>query len=174
VYQVATEPLDENTLSAILPMNHVMTDIEADVFSLRRAPGHRLITAYPAAEGVDSALIEAAVNRRLRDMLHLEQPRRLEFIWHGTAWINQDLLPRLVGVADNLTAVQACNARGIALNTLLGREVARWLLTPQSYTPALNFEAPRRIRGFGVARHVPQLLMSAAKIVRRFSHIGRE
>lgn len=174
VYQVATEPLDENTLSAILPMNHVMTDIETDVFSLRRAPGQRLVTAYPAAAGVESAFIEAAVNHRLHDMLHLKQPRRLEFVWHGTAWINQDLLPRLVGVADNLTAIQACNARGIALNTVLGREVARWLMAPQSYSPALTFEAPRRIRGFGVARHVPQLLMTAAKIVRRFSQTGRE
>jgi glycine/D-amino acid oxidase-like deaminating enzyme len=170
VYEVATEALDANVLATTLPEKHVLTDVESDVFSLRLAAGHRLITAYPAAAGIAPASIEAAVNRRLRAMLHQYEARRLEFVWHGVAWINQSLLPRLVRVTDSLTAVQACNGRGIALNTILGREVARWLLAPQSYIPALALESPRRIRGFGVARYVPQLFMTAAMIARRLTH----
>jgi glycine/D-amino acid oxidase-like deaminating enzyme len=170
VYQVATEALDANTFTTTLPQNQVLTDVETDVFSLRWAPGHRLVTAYPAAAGIEHALIEAAVNRRMHAMLHLKQPQRLQFVWHGIAWINQSLLPRLVRVADNLTAVQACNARGIAVNTILGREIARWLLAPQSYTPALSFEAPRKVRGFGLARYGPQLLMTSAMLARRLTY----
>jgi glycine/D-amino acid oxidase-like deaminating enzyme len=173
VYEVATETVDANVIATTLPQKHVLTDVESDVFSLRWAAGDRLITAYPAASGIAPASIEAAVNRRLRAMLHRYEARRLEFVWHGVAWINQSLLPRLVRVADGLTAVQACNGRGIALNTIIGREVARWLLAPQ-YIPALALESPRRVRGFGVARYVPQLFMTAAMIARRLARRRRD
>lgn len=107
-------------------------------------------------------------------MLLRYEARRLEFVWHGVAWINQSLLPRLVQVADNMTAIQACNGRGIALNTILGREVARWLVAPRSYIPALSLEAPRRIRAFGVTRYIPQLLMSAAMLAGRLTKRHRD
>jgi glycine/D-amino acid oxidase-like deaminating enzyme len=174
VYEVATEPLGANVLATTLSGNQVLTDVETDIFSLRWATGHRLVTAYPGAAGIDRASIEAAVNRRLHAMLHQHKDRQLEFVWHGVAWINQGLMPRLVRVADNLTAVQACNGRGIALNTILGREIAHWLLTPQSYIPALALEAPRRVRGFGVARYVPQLLTTAAMIASRLTRWRRD
>ena len=167
VYEVATETLNTDVVATTLSGNHVLTDVENDVFSLRWAPGPRLITAYPAGAGVDRTLIEAAVSRRLGVILHRQERWQLEFIWHGVAWINQSLLPRLVRVSDDLLAVQACNGRGIALNTVIGREVARWLLAPQSYTPALSFEAPHRVHGFGIMRHVPQLFTSAATISSR-------
>jgi glycine/D-amino acid oxidase-like deaminating enzyme len=174
VYEVATESLDAETHGTTLPQNHVLTDVEADVFSLRWAPGRRLVTAYPAAAGLDCDSIEAAVNHRLRAVLRRFEGRRLEFVWHGVAWINQGLLPRLVRVADNLTAIQACNGRGIALNTILGREVARWLLTPDGYVPALSFAPPRRILGFAVARFAPQLWMAAARMARRLTYGRRD
>jgi glycine/D-amino acid oxidase-like deaminating enzyme len=169
VYEVATEAQSADVVAATLPGNHALTDVENDVFSLRWAPGPRLITAYPAGAGVDRGLIEAAVSRRLSAILHRQERWRLEFIWHGVAWINQGLLPRLVRVEDDLFAVQACNGRGIALNTVIGREMARWLLMPQSYTPAVSFEAPSRVHGFGMMRHVPQLFMSAATIASRLT-----
>jgi len=173
VYEVATEPLDANSIATTLPENHVLTDIETDVFSLRWATGGRLVTAHAAPAGMARASVEAVVNRRLRTMLRRHETRRLDFIWHGVAWINQSLLPRLVRVADDLTAVQACNGRGIALNTILGREVARWLLKPESYIPALSFESPRRVRGFDVVRHVPRLLMTAAIMAGRLTYRRR-
>lgn len=169
VYEVATESQGANAVARILPDKHVLTDVESDVFSLRWAEGQRLITAHPAASGAAPASIEAAVNRRLHALLPGYETRRLEFIWHGVAWINQSLLPRLVRVSDGLTAIQACNGRGIAQNTILGREVARWLLAPQSYIPAVALEPPRPVRGFAVVRYVPQLFMKAAMIARRWS-----
>ena len=167
VYEVATQTLDADAAQTTLSGNHALTDVENDVFSLRWAPGSRLITAYPAAAGVDRNSIEAAVSRRLDVMLRRREHWRLEFIWHGVAWINQGFLPRLVRIADDLLAVQACNGRGIALNTVIGREVARWLLAPLSYTPALAFEAPQKVQGFGMMRHLPQLFMSAASMAGR-------
>jgi glycine/D-amino acid oxidase-like deaminating enzyme len=106
-------------------------------------------------------------------MLPRYETRPLEFVWHGVAWVNQSLLPRLVRVAEGLTAIQACNGRGIALNTILARELARWLLEPKSYIPAVSLESPRKIRGFGVMRYVPQLLMTAAMIAGRLTNRRR-
>ena len=174
VYEVATEVLDAKLLATILPENHVLTDVETNIFSIRWAPGPRLITAHPAPAGTERRTIEAAVNRRLCSMLPGYEARSLEFVWHGVAWVNHGMLPRLVRVADDLTAVQACNGRGIALNTILGRELARWLVMPQSDLPALPFESPRKVRGFGVMRYVPQLLLSAAMIAGRLTNRRRE
>ena len=169
VYEVATGALGADVRSTILPAQHVLTDVEADVLSLRWADDNRLITAYPAAAGADHQALEAAVNRRLAAVLQLRAAQRLEFAWHGVAWINQGLLPRLVGVTDSLVAVQACNGRGIAVNTILGREVARWLVSPGSYRPEVPVEAPRNFRWFGVARHVPRFVLAAAMARRRLT-----
>ena len=174
VYEVATEVLDANLLATTLPENHVLTDVEPNVFSIRWAPGPRLVTAHPAPAGTNRGSIEAAVNRRLRSMLPGYEGRRLEFIWHGVAWVNRGMLPRFVRVADDLTAIQACNGRGIALNTILGRELALWLLMPQSHIPVLPFESPRKVRGFGVMRYMPQLLMAAAMIAGRLTNRQRD
>lgn len=51
-----------------------------------------------------------------------------------------------------------------------GRELARWLLEPKPYIPAVSRELPRKIRGFRVMRYVPQLLMSAAMIAGRIDY----
>jgi hypothetical protein len=83
------------------------------------------------------------------------------------------MLPRLIRVSDNLIAIQACNGRGIALNTILGREVARWLEAPGSYAPALDFEPPRPFRRMGLMRHLPRLMLSAAMLASRLRRDSR-
>jgi len=45
---------------------------------------------------------------------------------------------------------------------------------PQSDIPALPFESPRKVRGFGVMRYVPQLLLSAAMIAGRLTNRRRD
>jgi glycine/D-amino acid oxidase-like deaminating enzyme len=166
VHEVATQSLPPDLHAEILPGNHVLTDVENDVFSVRWADG-RLVTAFPGAASVNAATVEATVLRRLREKLPAYGQQRLNFAWHGTAWIGEGMMPRLVRVAQGLIAIQACNGRGIALNTILGREVAGWLLAPDSYAPALQFEPPRAFRHMGLMRHLPQMMLSAAMLVSR-------
>lgn len=167
VCEVLTEPLPQDMRAAILPQRHSLTDLEPDVFSIRYALGDRLITALPARRGQSAARIEQAVNRRLAQMLVVHRPLRLDQIWHGFAWVNGNLLPRLVKVESGMVAIQACNGRGLGTNTVFGRELARALVgsdTPDS----IGFEAPHRVSGFVLARHVPRLLMSVALVAKRF------
>ncbi|QKS00436.1 FAD-binding oxidoreductase [Sphingomonas sp. CL5.1] len=161
VCEMSTEPLPPEMRAAILPFGHSLTDMEADVFSIRYTAGDRLVTAHPMSSRHSIGQIAEAVNRRLAATLVAYRPLRLEHVWHGTAWVNSNLLPRLVRPAEGVIAIQACNGRGLGINTIIGREVARTLLDPGS-SPDIGFETPRRISGFAFARHVPHLLMTAA------------
>lgn len=173
VHEVATEELPPAAQAEILPAGQVLTDIETDVFSVRWAAGGRLISAFPGAAGVGRDKIESTVVRRLREKLPAYGHQKLDFAWHGVAWLGEGMLPRLAQVAEGLVAIQACNGRGIALNTLLGREVARWLQAPDTYAPALDLEPPRPFRQAGLMRHLPRLLLSSAMLVSRFRRASR-
>lgn len=168
VCEVATQPVSAALRQVILPMGHSLTDLEPDVFSIRFTSEGRLVTAFPAKERSSITRINEAVNARLAQMLVLPTRLRVDYVWFGTAWVNSNLLPRLVRIpgAKNLVVVQACNGRGLAINALIGREVAR-TLEPSKEAPLLPLEPPKPISGFLLARHVPRLLMSAALMARR-------
>jgi glycine/D-amino acid oxidase-like deaminating enzyme len=173
VHEVATEVLPPAVRVEVLPDDHVLTDIETDVFSVRWAAGGRLISAFPGAAGVHRTTVETTVIRRLREKLPAYGHQKLDFAWHGVAWLGEGMLPRLIQVADDLIAIQACNGRGIALNTILGRDVARWLRTSDNSVPALDFEPPRPFRQIGLMRHLPRLMLSAAMFVSQLRHGSR-
>jgi len=166
VCEVASEPLPAEMRAAILPEGHSLTDLEADIFSIRYAAGGRLVTAFPVNDKLTPTQIVEGVNRRLSEMLRVYRPLRLDYIWQGTAWVNSNLLPRLVRVEDGLVAIQACNGRGLGINALLGRELAQAIVDP-ARAPVIPFVAPSRVSGFALAKHVPRLLMSAALMTKK-------
>jgi glycine/D-amino acid oxidase-like deaminating enzyme len=168
VCQVATRPLSREQRSKILPQGQTLTDLEPDVFSIRFEPGGRLITAYPVlSEHEDSRRIDSRVNQRLRMMLPAYRPTPLEYAWQGVAWLNGDFLPRLVSVAPDLYAVQACNGRGIALNTVVGRHLAGWLVGGRKGDLPLEIQQPQPISRYFLARHTPRFFMKAALVAQR-------
>ncbi len=169
VYQVATAPLSAGTRRGILPAGHALTDTSADVFSIRFDGAGRLITALPAVRDMSREELDRAINERLVATLPAYERTALAFGWKGVAWLNPTLLPRLTLVEEGLIAIQACNGRGLALNTALGADLAAWLLAPDVSPPALPLEPPRPIPGFAFARHMPGLMMAAAGVARVFA-----
>jgi glycine/D-amino acid oxidase-like deaminating enzyme len=167
VYQVATPPLPEAVRRGILPGRQAMTDASADVFSIRFDGDGRLITACPATTTMSRERLDRAINERLAAALPAYAPAPLEFGWKGVAWLDPTLLPRLTAVEEGLIAVQACNGRGLALNTAIGADLARWLLDPGSGELALPLSPPRPIPGYTFARHLPGLMMAAARLTAR-------
>ena len=166
VYEVATVPIPREMRTVILPHGHAMTDISTDVFSLRYDRDGRLITALPAAQKLSAEEIEVRVNRRLVAMLQVHQPLKLDYVWHGTAWLNPNLLPRATVLDRGLTALQACNGRGLANNLIAGRELARWLTDP-NYVPLLPFGKPSRLPAYGLLKYLPRLMMAGSALLRR-------
>jgi glycine/D-amino acid oxidase-like deaminating enzyme len=169
IHELVTHPLSAAMRAAVLPHGQALTDLEHDIFSIRWIAGDRLLTYYPVAAHTAAVGIEAAVNKRLRDMLRYHEPFEIAHLWEGVAWMNSSLLPRVVRLDERLLAVQACNGRGIATNAIVGREVARMLLAPTSYNPQIALEDPRRVRGFALARHLPTVLLHGARTMARWS-----
>jgi len=164
VYEVATSPLPPAVRDAILPLGHTLTDSSADVFSIRFDPESRLITACSALRELSCDDLSQRINSRLVAAIPAYEETPLEFGWKGTAWLASSLLPRVVAVDEGLFAVQACNGRGLALNTIIGREVARMLEAPGAYDPQVPLEPPRPVRGYTLARHIPGLMMAGAAL----------
>ena len=53
---------------------------------------------------------------------------RPAYVWSGRIAVTLDALPRMIELGPNLYGAIACNGRGIALATALGRELAAWLI----------------------------------------------
>lgn len=162
VCEVTTAPVSPDLFQRILPERHAMTDVEDDVFTIRFDRDGGLVTAYPG-NGANRAKITDTVNARLSAAIPGWQPLPLTHVWSGTAWVNTSLVPRLVEVGPNMVAVQACNGRGLALNSVLGRELARWAAGLVE-APPLPFERPSRVAGLFFARYLPQILMRAGLV----------
>ncbi len=167
VCEVATHPLPASMRKNILPFGHTLTDSSADVFSIRFDAENRLITACPGRQKIDYARINQVINERLAAALPDYRSTPLEYIWQGTAWLNRSLLPRVLRVEEGLIAVQACNGRGIAMNTIIGREVGRWLAEPNPVEPMVPIESPRRVAGYTLTKHLPELMLGGAAIAKR-------
>jgi glycine/D-amino acid oxidase-like deaminating enzyme len=168
VCQMATQPLTPEMRRSILPAGHSMTDIEADVFSIRFDIEGRLITAYPMSERLrEPGRLNELVNRRLATMLPAFRPTPLEYAWSGTAWLNSDLLPRVVSIDTGLFGIQACNGRGIALSTVIGEAFGTWLAQGGSGACPIPIQRPRAVPGYVFARYVPSLLMKLTLTGRR-------
>lgn len=167
VCEVATAPISDELRERILPGGQALTDLEADVFSIRHHSGGGLVTAYPAGAKIDEETLTRMVNARLAASIYGWQPLRLTHIWRGTAAVNSNLLPRLVSVDKGLLAVQACNGRGLAINSVLGRDLARWIVAPSASEPPLPLSKPAKISGYLIARYAPRLIMSAALVIKQ-------
>jgi glycine/D-amino acid oxidase-like deaminating enzyme len=167
VCEVATQPLPVSMREKILPRGHALTDSSTNVFSIRFDSAGRLITACPGRNKIDYAQINSLINLRLAALIPDYRNTPLEYIWQGTAWLNSSLLPRVLLVEDGLMAVQACNGRGIGVNTIIGRELGRWLANPNDGLPMVPLEKPRRVAGFMFAKYLPELMMGGAAIAKR-------
>lgn len=166
ICEMATKPVSAAMRADVLPHGHVMTDMGLDIFSLRYAEGDRLVTAYPVKPGQSLIDVQSQVNKRLSRILRAPHEIEIEYLWHGTAWINTSLRPRIVSVEDGIIAVQACNGRGIATNAIVGRELARILSSGGRYQSQLAGPLSKPISNFWLAKMLPNMIMSAGNTFR--------
>ena len=171
VFQMATAPLDTNIREVILPENHAMTDVSDNIFSLRYDRDGRLITACPAFMfNNDKSRIVRFVEQRLRNFSPLLEAARVRYLWEGTPWIGRSVLPRVTGLSEGLLAVQACNGRGLAANTILGREVAGFIRQGHAENLNLSIERPDPVRYHGLMSYFPAILINSARLRARLMH----
>ena len=88
----------------------------------------------------------------------------LAFAWSGMAAVMPDYLPRLVDLAPGLVAGFACNGRGIAMTTAMGRELALWAGGAALSDIAIPAARPKAIPYHGLARLAPNALLPVSMV----------
>lgn len=163
VVQFATAPLDAAQRAVILPEGGAYTDKTPYIFSARLDSQGHLISAFPMSfllQGGKAHLREA--QRRLKQHFDAMPDPQIDYIWEGVAQVNPSFLPELYDLGDGALAIQACNGRGISINTQLGIEVAAAIATNSRDALSVTPRAPRPIRLHAGAALLPKLLMTMA------------
>lgn len=160
VFQIATEPLSRAVRSRLLPSNQSVSDTRRNLFTFRFDADNRLITGGMHVFGPGAATrVPRAIHRRMAAMLDLTDMPPIAHAWSGMAAVEPDFLPHLVDLGPGLMAGFACNGRGIALTTALGREIAAWASGTPAGDLAIPFAPPKPIPLHRLVRHAPNMLL---------------
>ncbi len=160
VFQIATRPLPGAIRSRLLPGGQGVGDTRRNLFTFRFDSANRLITGgmHVFSAGSDSR-VPQTIWRRLGRHLDLPDLPPLEYSWSGMAAVEPDFLPRLVDLGPGLIAGFACNGRGIAMTTAMGKVLADWAEGANASDLPLPFAPPSPIPFHGLMRHAPNMLL---------------
>ncbi len=160
VFQVATESLPQSVRARLLPGGQAVSDSRRNLFTFRFDAQNRLISGGMHVVSIGAAArLPRTIHRRLARFLDLPDLPPLAFSWSGMASVMPDFLPRLVELAPNLIAGFACNGRGIAMTTAMGRELAGWALGQDITSLAVPVRPATKIPFHGLARFAPNALL---------------
>lgn len=173
VFQVATEPLPAAMGQTLLPGRQAVSDSRRNLFTFRFDRDRRLISGgMHILSPWAGTRVPRGIHRRMARELGLPDLPPLAHAWSGMAAVMPDYLPRLVDLAPGLVAGFACNGRGIAMSTAMGRELARWASGAALSESAIPAARPKAIPYHGLARLAPNALLPAS-IVRGALDIRR-
>jgi glycine/D-amino acid oxidase-like deaminating enzyme len=160
VFQIATEPLPQSVRQRLLPGNQCVSDTRRNLFTFRFDAENRLITGgmHIFSPGSDRR-VPAAIHRRLAARLTLADIPPVAHAWSGMAAVAPDFLPHLVDLGPNMIAGFACNGRGIALTTAMGRVIADWATGRNGRDLPIPFAPPKAIPLHGLMQHAPNALL---------------
>ena len=128
LFQVATAPLDPELRKSVLPNNRSSADTRKDLIAFRWTPDNRIVTGGLLASPFGSA--ERARSHhlnRLNEILPQLPKLEAEYGWQGRLGAARDFMPRLMDIGEGAWSAIACNGRGMAMTTGLGKALARWL-----------------------------------------------
>jgi glycine/D-amino acid oxidase-like deaminating enzyme len=127
-YQLVSEPLSENLRAAILPQRQLLTDTRTLYAGVRlREDGRLQMSVDGPSFSIGGRANIAKAERKIRSLFPQIGDIRWAEEWSGWVGMTKDHLPHLHLLAPDLWAAIGFNGRGIALATLVGRDVARRL-----------------------------------------------
>jgi len=173
VFEFATTAFSDENRALVLHEGGAFTDKQPYMFSARYDGAGRLIAAFPdiLVSRNESQLFKEACRRLHRHFPTVGEPS-VEFLWHGTAWINPSLLPKVYDLQDGVLAIQADNGRGLANNTVLGKEVAAFMTNGGAKSLSVKLEPPHQIRGHRMLQYLPSFLITLAYLRNKYLKMG--
>ncbi|MBV9567306.1 MAG: FAD-binding oxidoreductase [Hyphomicrobiales bacterium] len=125
-YQLVSEPLSENLRAAILPERQLLTDTRRLYAGVRlRVDGRLQMSVDGPAFSIGGRANLDKAERRIRSLFPQMGTIGWAEEWSGWVAMTADHFPHLHRLAPDLLAAVGFNGRGIALATLVGRDVAR-------------------------------------------------
>ncbi|MGV8937572.1 MAG: NAD(P)/FAD-dependent oxidoreductase [Allorhizobium sp.] len=165
VYQVATKPIDAETVARIAPDRRPVGDTRSNLFTYRLDRDNRLISGGMAINPIGAfERIGKTVVDRLTSELRLPRHPGVEIVWTGVAIMTPDFLPRIHRFGEGFFGGIGCNGRGIAMTAQLGHVLARLALgeAPETMPIPLRTVRPLPFHAF------TPLVASAALAQARF------
>lgn len=160
VFQIATRPLAPDIRRRLLPANQSVSDTRRNLFTFRFDAANRLISGGMHIFGPGAAVrVPRAIHRRLARKLDLAGIPPIEYAWSGMAAVAPDFLPHLVDLGPGMIGGFACNGRGIALTTAMGRVIADWAGGGDPNELPIPYAPPKAIPLHGIMRHAPNALL---------------
>ncbi|RWA81687.1 FAD-binding oxidoreductase [Mesorhizobium sp.] len=161
IFQIATAPLPRSSRSRLLPGGQGVGDTRRNLLTFRFDSENRLISGGMHVVGAGAETrVPQAIWRRLATHLELPDIPPLQYSWSGMAAVEPDFLPRLVDLGPGLIAGFACNGRGIAMTTAMGKALADWAGGMNAGDLPLAFAPPLPISFHNVVRYAPNVLLA--------------
>jgi glycine/D-amino acid oxidase-like deaminating enzyme len=149
-YQLVSKPLTEHARAGILPGGQPLTDTRRLFSGVRRhADGRIHVSADGPVFDMNGEPDVRKVNRRLAALFPHLGPLEWEHRWTGWVGMTYDLNPHLHELAPGLWAALGYSGRGIAMATMMGRDIAARVVGDSSTSlafPLVPLESSR-IRG---------------------------
>ena len=165
VYQVATKPIDAETVARIAPNRRPIGDTRSNLFTYRLDRDNRLISGGMAINPVAAfERVGRAVVDRLASELHLPRHPGVEIVWSGTAIMTPDFLPRLYRFSEGFFGGIGCNGRGIAMTAQLGRTLARLALGETAESLPIPLQSSRLLPFHRLMPVVASLALAHARL----------
>lgn len=173
VFQIATEPLPSEIRTRLLPGGQGVGDTRRNLFTFRFDADNRLISGgmHILNAGADTR-VPQTIWRRLGRHLDLPDLPPLAYGWSGMAAVEPDFLPHLLELGPGLIAGRACNGRGIAMTTAMGKALADWAAGAEARDLPLPFAQPAPIPFQALLRYAPNMLLGWSMLRDRLDEIA--
>jgi glycine/D-amino acid oxidase-like deaminating enzyme len=125
--QVVSCPLSNADRAAILPGGHIMSDTRNLTLGVRLHPDGRLhLGGGGGTAGAERPGPYEALRRQARVLFPRLGALAWKYSWSGFMAMTPDRYPRLFHLAPGIGAVLGYSGRGLAMATIMGRELAEW------------------------------------------------
>ena len=147
VCQIASSPVAPAVRSALLAPGQSLSDSRKNLFTYRFDEDGRLITgAMPVLPVTTGRSLGHGMLDRAARMLKLDLSGiSVQHIWFGQASVTSDRLPQIQNIGPDAFAMTACNGRGLAMSSLLGRTLARAMIADRLNEMPVEVRRPEPI-----------------------------
>ena len=130
IFHCATQPLDAEVAAGIVPQRHGIWDTRLLLTSSRIDASNRLLMSSAGPLHGFQKLVRQDWMKRLRDRLY-PRTRGTEwsYHWSGQVGLTSNKLLRIQELAPGLIAPAGYNGRGIGPGTVIGQQLAEFLIT---------------------------------------------